>query len=1286
MPHLTKSEIEQRLLTGMSLSWCDPNGKNQELVLSEAKARRLFAFLLASTIRTPTELSEDFVDGLYSAFSASEDPAKEIIGPADGPSNGPWRLQSIQTEGFGGLNTWAGPTFEFTFDGESLLVEGPNGSGKSSLIGAIIWALSGERPRDQSESNANHPKPVFTTVNDKPAGDWPPIACYPMTTIELNSEPYVRSCLTFKNESGQAAKVERVLDKGEVTVQVDPVFHVPSILIETGVLMPARLATIRLDDGRGRLTDAVQKLTGLDDLVSIGALVNGLCHQSREYLAYKRKEVATEKTNFEQGLAKSREILSSVEVVVPEFEPQDTKDKEGNFAKLGKTLNERAAELTKVVSKDLADGLDLANPTVQHNVISAVGAAKDDLETGLGGLAVWITIKAIADALDADKKQDVLGAIEAAQTSGDEAIQLLEKSNEDTRFQLKALASQWHEQHKTGPIENCPLCDNKLQSNPNLCQELEELRSAGDAAARTFQDNLNTILSDIEDIIPAAFKKFTIDNLAWDPKTKIDKELRDKYVESKRYSEILTVFAGIASDALASAPSCGLEPVEKSSDESKLSKLNQKILVIQRLLDLALWYADNQNQWTEWWHKIVHAKQKEETTTNSQDQPDVQEKDLPECLLEHLDRLSDALEKAEPYRTAAAAMRKSWAAGLIAAEIETELKRRQAVADQLSPLKSLGLFAEAIARETIDGLSDRIANHLKNTLLTEQFRFQSTRLKRKEGLVVRGGFVDEFQIDASLVANTSWIRALLWAFLFALREEAIEQQGDDQFPLMVFDDPQLTFDFAHRHRWAQCVTSLQNSVSQTQVVLTTYDEMFLDLIKISGMTGREAMIAAPSTELPHAGIFEGEFLDRTWAEAESTNTNKAGREYIVKVRQYVEGLLRLMLRGEEAAVLSVVVGFVIGESRDKLRYLHQKGLAPWDRPEFKKLVGSLGKELTPIEHMEISHHSGGSLLGMAEAHDVEEHWRKKLGPALARAFGLARQHHLLHGGLTALHAPPPTVALPNGYKSKVKAIPLRVHGRAAALSSGRVADGLVDVSNYDSSKYQKIVLAQHLAFRLTARTLEPVARHGDILLVKEVGEPTPKSLVVAIGDDRILARRLEIAANHSDVAVLTAQSINPRHIAPPEIAHKATFKLYKIVGVIYDEDAWDAPAQSGMEVSVCGGEDVLNKIAADTFGLIEVEGQSAEPYALHGQCLIVRNEILADQDLAKLDGRPVIAADSNDNRYFKRLQLLEGDRIVLESLDSGGDFGPVVLSSPGCGPNCLTRVWPVAGVLFELPN
>jgi hypothetical protein len=59
------------------------------------------------------------------------------------------------------------------------------------------------------------------------------------------------------------------------------------------VVMPVRLAALRLDEGRSRLTGAVQKLTGLDDLVAIGALVEGLCHKSREYLSYKKKELAT---------------------------------------------------------------------------------------------------------------------------------------------------------------------------------------------------------------------------------------------------------------------------------------------------------------------------------------------------------------------------------------------------------------------------------------------------------------------------------------------------------------------------------------------------------------------------------------------------------------------------------------------------------------------------------------------------------------------------------------------------------------------------------------------------------------------------------------------------------------------------------------------------------------------------------------------------------------------------------------------------------------------------------
>jgi hypothetical protein len=53
--------------------------------------------------------------------------------------------------------------------------------------------------------------------------------------------------------------------------------------------MPARLTQLRLNEGKGRLTDAVQKLTGLDELAEIGIMVEGLCHKGREYLSYARQ-------------------------------------------------------------------------------------------------------------------------------------------------------------------------------------------------------------------------------------------------------------------------------------------------------------------------------------------------------------------------------------------------------------------------------------------------------------------------------------------------------------------------------------------------------------------------------------------------------------------------------------------------------------------------------------------------------------------------------------------------------------------------------------------------------------------------------------------------------------------------------------------------------------------------------------------------------------------------------------------------------------------------------------
>jgi SOS-response transcriptional repressor LexA len=332
--------------------------------------------------------------------------------------------------------------------------------------------------------------------------------------------------------------------------------------------------------------------------------------------------------------------------------------------------------------------------------------------------------------------------------------------------------------------------------------------------------------------------------------------------------------------------------------------------------------------------------------------------------------------------------------------------------------------------------------------------------------------------------------------------------------------------------------------------------------------------------------------------------------------------------------------------------------------------------------MEASHHSG-TVLTMNEASDVQQHWRKSIRPTLERCFRILRDHRALHGGLAALHAFPPSVTLPEGHKAKVRQFRLPLLGTAAALSGGRVADGCVDlIFGADSSP--PIELKDHFVFRLTRPTLEPVARSDDLLLVRDHAKATPLSLVVALHEDQILARRLQIAVNHSDVAVLTASAINPRLTAAPVVAKLSTLTLKKVVGVLYDTGKIGSAQPSEMEVVECGGEAVITAILSRAKGLVEVSGHSAEPLALDKQFLIIADHVSLKEADKKLDGHPVIAEDSNQSRYFKRLRI-EANNIILESLEIGGDFPPILLAKAPSLLAHLTKVWPVLGVLFEKP-
>ena len=82
------------------------------------------------------------------------------------------------------------------------------------------------------------------------------------------------------------------------------------------------------------MTDAVQMLTGLDEIALLGEFVGELCHGARDYLGYskaqRREELAQQ---FTSTLSIARTALASIGQKLPEFVPSDDcSDKAGPMA------------------------------------------------------------------------------------------------------------------------------------------------------------------------------------------------------------------------------------------------------------------------------------------------------------------------------------------------------------------------------------------------------------------------------------------------------------------------------------------------------------------------------------------------------------------------------------------------------------------------------------------------------------------------------------------------------------------------------------------------------------------------------------------------------------------------------------------------------------------------------------------------------------------------------------------------------------------------------------------
>ena len=1042
--------------------------------------------------------------------------------------------------------------------------------------------------------------------------------------------------------------------------------------------MPARLSHLGFGAKSASLYEAMKALTGLDKLADIAAGASSFSNKGRRFLKYARNNgIQRHETNFARSFEKARELAERAESQVPEELTLGDAELLETLEKLFKSASEEAGDLLAFLRPSIADNIDLTTVDGRRTLARAVNTARDIVAKKATDVALFAAWTALREARSDPSFSTVRGSLSDLEVRLSSAIEWHVKQTADTRLRLKAIASRYFVPPADISLNpTCPLCMQTLKTEDQLklAAELDELRNDASAAERTIDDACSDLDRELRRLLPQNIVERLDALTRMEPATDYKNAVVARFVNAPPFSDVLVGVARSVLDVvdtqLKSLPKFQYPDYEESPrpEHGSVTTLRRLFHDVRRVISLVEWWHDHRNAYVVAWSRVLG-------------RPDEQGAYPADSVSGVLEKLGDATEKARPLDALATELSYAAESANEWTAIHTEQKTREAIAEALEPLKELKHLVDAETHRTIESLSGRVTSILQEIRLKERFDFGNAELTRRQ-VTVRGRFNPEYKIDASLVANASWIRAVLWAFIFAMRDEAIHESGTCEFPLMVLDDPQLTFDPKNKRKWAEKIVQMSNvtgsATNGIQLVLMTHERQFFDIVTgVCEFSGQNGLIARPHGESGVTQVLNGVKLDRLFAIANDSQCDEARVNYVRGVRVYCEDLLRIMLRPESYELTTNTLGALT----NLLEKYRRDQVAPYNRPAFKKLTDGLKKTNRPIAYMNATSHTDDDTIGFSQAEEVKAFWSNRLQRCFSDAFKVAADFDA-YGGDSRLYSYPDTVIqFPQRTENALAQANLLKTGiAAAATSDGIVGDGTISIEEWEHT--DKVNLHNHDAYLVNASTLEPVATIGDVVLVKNYREPSARDLVVAAYRDRFLARRLNLSDDHPGMAVLTGQSTNPYVLPSPVISPVDKLQMRRIVGTVFGAGG-AAPSEDASDVIPVYDPTEIARLL-EGLRLFQVSGRSMEPIALENQLVITRTEKVNEQTISKLEGSLVIAVDEIGGKYFKRIRR-RANLIILESANSDMATSSELLSLNGGHYPVLAQLLSVVGILFEEP-
>lgn len=804
-----------------------------------------------------------------------------------------FRLGKIRASNFRGLQCFAGPEFEYDFSGKTHLLTGLNGTGKSSIIGAIVWALTGQLIWDRTEPS--FPPKLELGLYQKESSNvvvlkknWPSEVALPGTTQGNYSEPTCWVELELvPMPTGAPILVKRELRTGTVNSIITGLPDLDPLSIELSTLMPGRVNHIKFDES-SKVAEILMTISGLDRINQIGIFAKGIKASFTRVINDKTVSIK-KKNNYIIDLANK----------IKDKMPDDLKniyDGIGQHERDPKTrVTLKQSWLKEMIQQRLSSLIDILKLESEPNEQKIEEIAKQIMVANSVLISDkpdnWAAIKNLMDAAE-DWTEEISKnwnrTLDEAIIDLNTAVKwyIAKKNTIDLQIKLEAA--------KLLPDniepDECPLCKQILPKDHPLRSELKHYKNTSEIASKSLTDICITLQRRLEKIIPQK-----VNNLSSDPVSSEINSYFEPYLKKYLFNE-LQPLADAAILALKETtdewrdvlvPNLPGDLIlllkNKQKDEELFNIIKPIIEWIENVLrkiDKIIWAQSNLSSGINDLNKILGFSGSTSDST----------------LIDILKKAQIVSESAKPIQEAATML--SGVHGDIK-EIITlsdEVKKAECVRDALQSLEQLSLLADTVLEEDLQQIESKLQYYYSLLYNDDKFPIRKIQPVRSGRNLAFNFWVEHrgLLVEAAPILNSSRIRALLWSYIFGLSDISKKRTDRDWFDFCIIDEPLTSLDQEHCRSFASVIF---NKNSDKQYIVASHDirwpkelqhqlDSDLELREVRGLAARDVVALDKWTSS----------LNKSWSEWEKDESDiEKGRDSIWSARVWCEEELKDLL-------------------------------------------------------------------------------------------------------------------------------------------------------------------------------------------------------------------------------------------------------------------------------------------------------------------------------------------------------------------------------------------------------